>query len=451
MQLNTKISRRSVLAGIGAGLAAGALAACAPGAPGKTGSFGQPDGKVPAEFGKRQRVVVWTTWGGETGAAVAALAQQFNESQEDVYVDLQSQNSSYDELAQKLAAGIQARVVPDVALFSEVTWHKFFLNETLEPLDQYFGTALSTDAYNQPLLDEGRLADDIWWLPFARSTPLFYYNRDLFAQVGLPDRAPKTWSEMLEWAPELQGATFNNSKPQMHAFPQVDGDWMFQGKLWNWGGAISDGLDVMIDDERSVAAGEWDRALVHDAKMAYMAESPVTDFTNGLIATAHDSTGAMRRVVTESKFEVGVGFVPGETEQVVPTGGSGFSIMAGAPEDRKAAAFTFLEFLARPDVAAQWTVATGYMPVIEGAKQEKSYTDLVAENPSFGLAVEQLAYTRKEDDVRLFVPNANITIYQGLQRIWTKNEPAGTVLADVAADLRKAVEEIRPTYEARVS
>src|SRR5918998_443993 len=222
VERNTKITRRSVLAGIGAGLALGALGACTPAAPGRgKGAFGQPDGEVPAEFGTRERVVVWTTWGGETGAAVAELAKQFNESQDAVYVDLQSQNSSYDELAQKLAAGIQARVVPDVALFSEVTWHKFFLNGTLEPLDSYFG-ATSPDVYNQPLLDEGRLSGNLWWLPFARSTPLFYYNRDLFAQVGLPDRAPETWSEMLEWAPSLRGAKFNNSAPKMHAFPKVD-------------------------------------------------------------------------------------------------------------------------------------------------------------------------------------------------------------------------------------
>jgi len=30
-------------------------------------------------------------------------------------------------------------------------------------------------------------------VPYARSTPLFYYNKDHYAAAGLPDRAPETW------------------------------------------------------------------------------------------------------------------------------------------------------------------------------------------------------------------------------------------------------------------
>lgn len=450
MEQKFVITRRTVLAGIGAGLTLGALSACgSPGGGGK-GNLSQPSGNVPSKYKNRQRVVVWTTWGAETGAFMSKLASDFNESQKDVFVDLQSQNGNYDALAQKLAAGLQAKQVPDIALFSEVTWHKFFLNDALEPLDGYFGGDFKTSTYNQQLLNEGKLSGNLWWLPFARSTPLFYYNRDLFQTVGLPDRAPKTWDELRDWSKELNGVTYNASAPKMLAYPKIDGDWMFQGVLWNFDGGISKGLDVTIDSANSIAAGEYQRKLIFDDKMAYMADAPLTDFSNGLIATAEDSTGALKTVVANSKFEVGTGFVPGQKDQVVPTGGGGFSIMAGVPDERKKAAFEFLKYLAKPDVSASWTVATGYLPVVDAAQKEKPFTDLVAQNPNFEVAIKQLPKTRKEDAVRLFVPNANITLYEGLQRIWSKNEHADVVFKDVASDLNKATDKIRAKYEAEV-
>ncbi|MDP1069367.1 extracellular solute-binding protein, partial [Klebsiella pneumoniae] len=38
-------------------------------------------------------------------------------------------------------------------------------------------------------------------LPYARSTPLFYYNKAVWSQAGLPDRGPATWQEFDEWGP----------------------------------------------------------------------------------------------------------------------------------------------------------------------------------------------------------------------------------------------------------
>ena len=43
-------------------------------------------------------------------------------------------------------------------------------------------------------------------MPWARSTPLFYYNKEHYADAGLPDRAPETWAEMKEFAGKLTAA-----------------------------------------------------------------------------------------------------------------------------------------------------------------------------------------------------------------------------------------------------
>ena len=50
-------------------------------------------------------------------------------------------------------------------------------------------------------------------LPFARSTPIFYYNKDAWAKAGLPDRGPNTWDEFnTDFAPKLKPLA-----PSVHA------------------------------------------------------------------------------------------------------------------------------------------------------------------------------------------------------------------------------------------
>jgi sn-glycerol 3-phosphate transport system substrate-binding protein len=450
MSMNRDVNRRQVLLGAGALAGLGVLAACGSPASSNAGSLAQPKGNVPEQYAKRTRVVFWSHFGGEPQKALTKLVNAFNAAQSDIYVENQVQTGNYDSLAQKLATTLQAKQTPELAIFSEVTWHKFFLNDALEPLDDYFTDGFTTTGYNQKLLGEGRLADKLWWVPFGRSTPLFYYNRDLFAQAGLPDRAPNTWSELRDWSEAMKGQKFNGNTPRMFAFPKNDGDWMFQGVLWNFGGAVSDGLDIKIDTPESIAAAEYERKLVHEQKQAYMAEDLTLEFTNGLAASVENSTGSLRGITEGAKFEFAAAFVPGEKSQAVTTGGAGLSIMKGAETSRKKAAFEFVKFLARPENAAAWTIATGYLPAVDAAVEEPALATLLSKNPNFKVAIDQLPTTKIADAARLFVPNANITIYKGLQRIWTRNEDSAAVMKSVAEELRKSADGVRASYEKHV-
>lgn len=436
-------SRRQFLGTAGAGL----LAFTAVGCGGGSGSgMAQPEGKVPEQYAKRQRVVIWFPWTGVPGEAFQRLVAKFNGSQSNIYVEAQFQGT-YDETTQKLATALQARQIPDLCVFSDVTWNKFYFNDTLEPLNGYFGKGLNAADYTDQLIAEGTVKNEVWWVPFARSTPIFYYNKDLFEAAGLPDRGPKTWSELREWAPAISAQKVAGQSPKLTAYAQIDGDWQFQGTVWQWSGNYSKGLDVTIDTGGAVEAGEWQRKLIHDDKLAYMAQSPKLDFTNGLIATLTESTGALTGVTKDAKFKVGTAFLPEETAFGCPTGGGGISVMAGAPKERKQAAFEFLTFLAKPENAAQWTIDTGYLPATKAAAETPQMQKLFADNPNFKKAVDQLPRTHKQDQVRVQVPNANRVIYGGLQKIYADNQPAEAVFKAVAAELRKSTESVRKTIE----
>ena len=335
-------------------------------------------------------------------------------------------------------------------MFSDVTWERFYLNDALEPMDGYFGAGFGPQVYEPKLFAEGVLQGRSWWIPFARSTPMLYFNRDAFAKAGLPDRAPATWSELREWAPALAGVQSAGRSLRSLAFAKVDGDWQFQGNVWQFGGAYSNGLDVTIDEDGAIAAGEWQRRMVHVDGYGYMANSAMADFANGLTAMAHDSTGGLRSAMEKASFEVGAGFVPGEVDTGVATGGGGIGVMRNATEERKKAAAAFLTFLARPDVSARWTIETGYLPVVTAAQQEPALQNLIAEQPNFGVAIAQLPRARQQDAIRLYGRNANVAIYTGLQQIYADNADTRDVFRSVARRLESIGEEVRRLYEEKV-
>jgi sn-glycerol 3-phosphate transport system substrate-binding protein len=439
-----RTSRRSFLALLGtAGLAAG----CGFRSP--DAEYGQPAGTVPAKYAGRVRVVFWHAYSGRNGKVLAELVTRFNDSQDDVYVEAQYQGS-YDDTAQKVAASLIAGQVPDIAIFSDVTWERFYLGEALEPFDAHFKPGFEASVYEPKLFAEGVLQGHSWWIPFARSTPMLYFNRDAFAKAGLPDRAPETWSELREWAPALAGVRSAGRSLRALPFAKIDGDWQFQGNVWQFGGAYSNGLDVTIDEDGAIAAGEWQRRLVHDDGYGYMASSASTDFSSGLTAMLQDSTGALRTIMDKASFAVGAGFVPSEVAAGIATGGGGIGMMRNATPERKQAAAEFVAYLARPEVAAHWTTETGYLPVVTAAQREQALVDLIAKEPNYGVAIKQLPRARQQDAIRLYGRNANVAIYTGLQQIYADNAAPRDVFRSVARRLESIADEVRRQYEEKV-
>ena len=73
-------------------------------------------------------------------------------------------------------------------------------------------------------------------LPYARSTPLFYYNKPAWEAAGLPDRGPTSWHEFGEWGPRLQGVV--GDRRSAHGWANAQSiSWTFEGPNWAFGGA----------------------------------------------------------------------------------------------------------------------------------------------------------------------------------------------------------------------
>ncbi len=434
----TRHTRRGAISLSAAITAGAALAACGGEATGGSGA--------PAASSAPVKIVYWGAFGGNLGKTQEEVVKQFNDVQKNVVVEHQFQGS-YADAANKLTAAMQAKQAPELVVLSDVWWYKFYLNKALQPLDDLIKSEkVDAKDYVDSLFNEYVQGGKSYALPFARSTPLFYYNKDIWKKAGLPDRAPKTWDEFTkDFVPKLKSVI--DSKQFVFAHPSSASyiAWVFQGVIWQFGGAFSDkDFKIQIGEPKGVQAGEFYRSSIKDG-WAQASKDVDADFRGGVTVALIGSTGGLvgHEQAADGKFGVGTGFLPeGPAGFGCPTGGAGVSMVAGLSKEKQSAAFQFLNFSTNPRTQAFWSQQTGYMPVRKSTIDSKEMLDFLKLKPNFKTALDQLPRTKFQDSARVFIPNGDEIIGKGLERITVQQEAPSVVWKDITEILTKEAEPV---------
>ncbi len=235
--MTRSIDRRSLIkgaAGAGAGLAVASSIGIASA---RSTTYSAP--ALIQATGSPVEISYWTAFGaGVNGDAQTALIEKFNQSQTDVRVVPQALET-YEDVAAQLISGLQTGDFPDVALLSDVWWFRFYLAEALADLTPLLSTEAKPEDYVQSLYTEYQRAGGQYGIPFARSTPLFYYNADAVEKSGVSPDVFAKWSTFREAAPELISA---GGLEAAFAFGNAAsyGAWVLHGPVWAFDGRYSD-------------------------------------------------------------------------------------------------------------------------------------------------------------------------------------------------------------------
>lgn len=388
-------------------------------------------------------ITYWSVHPANSKAVEEELIKRFQAEYPDIKVKLETAGANYAEVSQKFNAGLASRQIPDIVMLSDVWWFKYYLAKTITPLDDLIGEiGLDVEDYQNTLVKDYQYDGQQWGMPFARSTPLFYYNKDKWAAAGLPDRGPATWDEMDEWGVELQGRAGSGEA----AFTHVKGDsyiaWTFHGIIWQYGGRYSDEkFQMLMDSPEGIEAGDYLRRQVFDLKYANVtSNSETADFTAGLAASMLSSTGGLAGVLKNATFPVGTAFYPEKKQFGCPTGGAGLCIPDAIPDANKVASMLFYEFITRPENTAYYSQNVGYMPVRKSAITGPM-AEFLKTNPQFKTAIDQLAKTQPQDSARVYIPGGDAILGKGLERMILNNEPAADVWPGVKAELERTFEQ----------
>ncbi|MFD5869407.1 ABC transporter substrate-binding protein [Corynebacterium sp. NPDC060344] len=437
-RLPTGVNRRTFLALLGLTGAGAALTACA-GTGGGNGDGGGAEGDA-------NTIVWWSNHPASSKAVEEELISRFEKENPDLKVRLVDGGKNYEELGQKFNAALSGTDLPDVVVLSDVWWFNFALNGQIANIDDVAGRAgVDTSTYVDSLYEDYALNGGHFAMPFARSTPLFYYNKDLWREAGLPDRGPETWEEMTEWGKTLQGKL--SGRERAHGWGNaVDYlSWTFEGPLWTLGGGYSDGWDMKLTSPETIKAVEWLKSTVDDG-WATVSNDIANEFGTGVLGSIVASTGDLAGINETADFEVGTAFLPNpKGDGGCPTGGAGLAIPAGISEERQNNAAKFIDFITNTENTAYWSRNVGYMPVRKDAVDDPEQKKFMDENPNFRTAVEQLPKTRPQDNARVFIPNGDRKIGDALETILLSGAAIESTMSSLEGELTTIYErDIEP-------
>ncbi|MCA2013231.1 sn-glycerol-3-phosphate ABC transporter substrate-binding protein UgpB [Pararhodobacter sp. CCB-MM2] len=351
----------------------------------------------------------WHAMGGRLGELVEEIAANFNASQSD-YVVVPSFRGTYPETMNGAIAAFRAGEQPHIVQVFEVgTGTMMGAEGAIVPVYELMennDVAFDPEAFLPAVV--GYYTDpngNMLSFPFNSSTPILYYNRDIFEAAGLdPETPPTTWAEMEQMGTQIveSGAAtcgFTTSYPswvllenftamhnislstQQNGFAGFDAEFNFNQhepviRLWN-------------------KLGEWQQSGVYAWSGGGSGPDSGTMFYSGQCAMLINSSAGRAGVLANTDFGVGYGMQPyfddveGAPQNSI-IGGATLWTLAGHTDEEYAAVAHFFEFLSQPEQQAWWHQNTGYLPVTTAAfelTQEQGYYD---ENPGADISIRQM-------------------------------------------------------------
>lgn len=392
-------------------------------------------------------VVFWHSFASGQGAkAIETLVERFHAAHSEVRVRAEFAGS-YGDLVTKLQAAIPARRQPHLAMLEITRYGLFAERGALVPLEPFFereGSAF-TDRIRPFAREAASYKGRSYVLPFNVSTPLLYYNTDLFAAAGLdPARPPATWDELLAAARKLHRT--ENGRPVVWGI-NTPPQWVRWAMTHQAGGGwlVPDTNEVTIDRPESIEAYAFAASWVLEhgiaSKDAALDEKvAVQYFLSGQAAIHFDSTGSLGNLKRDAKFAVGVAPLPCHRRCAAPVGGAVIGLVAGHPPAETEAAWRFLAFANRPEQNATVFALTGYLPILTDTPNHPEAQARLRSDPAWSVAIRQLdvAFVRARPPA---MPAIRAKEEQVWQAIVLGKQSAAQALSDFAREMRRLLAE----------
>jgi len=404
--------------------------------PANTPAPAPTEASAPAS-NKPVEIDFWYALGGRNGEIIQEMVKKFNESQKDIVVKASYQGSYYENHSKVLAA-VSAGNQPDVTMVEVASIGAFADAKVLEDLGPYANGA--EKKYIPGLLGNSYWKDKLYAIPFNRSTPLLYLNRDMLKAAGLDPEGPKTWEELREFSKALTKK--EGDKTATYGFSTAIDIWFYEALVFQSGGSIltEDNKALAINSEAGKAPIEFWTSMLKEGIMKappgekYNAwDVAKQDFLNGQVGMIFTSTGDLRGLKENAKFDVGAAFLPANKTYGAPTGGANLVILAKSSDEEKKAAWEFVNWMTDTAQTVPFSLESGYMPVTTEAVESAEMKAAYEKEPNFQVAVKQLEYAS---------PRPMVPGYKELQEvIMTEIQRAVLGQATVDEALQKADEK----------
>ena len=206
---------------------------------------------------KNGRVVVtyWEKLTGSQADAVQAVVNDFNASQDKIFVDF----TSVSQIDRKFMLSTAGGVPPDlVSLWSQMV-PVYAENNALMPLDKLAAdNGVKRGNYIDVFWQLCSYRDHLWALPASSSSIALIWNKKLFREAGLdPDQPPRSIKELEEFSAKLDKRG-PDGRLQTMGFLPLEPDWYCTMYGFWFGGNLWDGKQsITANSPENIKAYQW--------------------------------------------------------------------------------------------------------------------------------------------------------------------------------------------------
>lgn len=361
---------------------------------------------------------------------------------------------NYEETTTKALTAAQAGDPPQVAVLLAIDIFTLVEEDVIVAISDIATSDEDKawfDSFYPSFMSDATFEGKVYAIPFQRSTPVFYYNKDAFRDAGLdPEAPPKTWDEMITVGKQLVEKDASGNVTRWGTrIPTLGlgGAWLFGGLVASKGDMLSTdtGTEARFNTPAAIASLEFLLKLSEEGVMQpggiSWGDTPKA-FLEGQTASMWTSTGNLAFVNDNAEFDWGVGFLPGGDGPGAPLGGGNFYIFKETTDEERAAALDFIKFMSSPENAATWAIATGYVaprPDAWETPEMKEYSDRL---PQALVALDQLPYAVREFAV---FQRSKVTQYlvDAIESVVTGSADAASALAAAQEKADEVLSEYR--------
>jgi sn-glycerol 3-phosphate transport system substrate-binding protein len=315
---------------------------------------------------------------------------------------------SYQDTIAKVITAARGGNAPQLSVALSVDMFTLIDEDLIVPFDDFIKTDEDRAwlaSFYPAFMENSQTGGKTYGIPFQRSTPVLYWNKEAFAAAGLdPNTPPATWEEMVEMGKKLVKKDENGNVTQWGVRIPTSGFpyWLFQG-LSTQNDVIlanAEGNKTNFDDPKVVEALEYLVSLSteHGVMEPGIVEWGATPkaFFEGQTAMMWTTTGNLTNVRKNAPFDFGVGMLPANKRRGAPTGGGNFYLFKGTSQEQLAAAVDFIKWITEPEQSAKWTMATGYVAPRPATWDTPTMQAYAADFPAVLVARDQLEYAVAE-------------------------------------------------------
>ncbi len=338
----------------------------------------------------------WHAMSGANNEVVDTLAKEFNESQ-DAYKITPVFKGTYPETLNAGIAAFRAKQPPAIIqVFDVGTGVMMGAEGAVMPVADVLeagGYAFDKSNYLPGIVAYYSKPDGTMLsFPYNSSSPILYYNKDIFEKAGLDvDSPPETWQDVFAAA-----RTIKESGAAECGYTSTWLTWIHLENFAAWNnvayGTNENGLagtdvELKLNEPLYVQHFQDIADLAKDGVFRYGGRTSEAKqlFLSGECGILTESSGGLGDIV-KSGMNYGIGQLPydanaeGAPQNTIP-GGASLWVFGGKSDEEYKGIAEFFNFLSQTEIQSRLHQVSGYLPVTMDAYEATKDSGFYEENP----------------------------------------------------------------------